>query len=95
MCSKKLLFELKEIGNVFQRCSLLRNEMIHFVTSVHSYIMVEVLESSWSTFRKRLSKVSDLDELIACHEEFQAGIIERALLSPRHEAIFKQLRKLF
>ena len=41
--------------------------MIHFVTSVHSYIMVEVLESAWSTFMQKLNKVSDLDELIACH----------------------------
>lgn len=38
--------------------------MSHFVTNVHNYILVEVLESAWTVFLNKLRTVADLDSLI-------------------------------
>ena len=38
--------------------------MAHFVNNIHNYIMVEVLESSWSIYEKNMKQVKNLDELI-------------------------------
>jgi hypothetical protein len=35
--------------------------MLHFVSTIHNYIMVEVLESSWKLFLDELHQVGDLD----------------------------------
>ena len=50
--------------NVFHQTNLCHHEMLHFVSTIHNYIMVEVLESSWKVFLDDLKLVKDLDELI-------------------------------
>jgi gamma-tubulin complex component 3 len=42
--------KLKGLQNVFHRFNLCHHEMLHFVSTIHNYIMVEVLESSWKVF---------------------------------------------
>ena len=68
---------------MFHKCHLLRSEMIHFVTNLHSYIMFEVLETSWHKLVKDLKAATDLDELIKGHEDYISAIKEnvRALQS--------------
>lgn len=41
---------LKKMRGNFHKFSLHRHEMFHFVTNIHNYIMVEVLESGWKVF---------------------------------------------
>jgi gamma-tubulin complex component 3 len=48
----------------FHRFNLAHHEMSHFVTNVHNYILVEVLESAWTVFLNKLRTVADLDSLI-------------------------------
>jgi len=51
------------------------------VSNFHNYILVEVLESSWSVFLKELHKAKDLDEIIALQRKFVSDILDKALLS--------------
>ena len=46
------------------------NEMSHFVTNIHNYILVEVLESAWTVFLNGLHQVEDLDSLIILQKKF-------------------------
>jgi hypothetical protein len=48
----------------FQRFNLAHHEMQHFVSNVHNYILVEVLESSWTVFLADTRQAKDLDTLI-------------------------------
>jgi gamma-tubulin complex component 3 len=50
MTSKFQLSSLRDIREDLHRCNLLRHEMVHFITNIHNYLMVEVLESSWKVF---------------------------------------------
>jgi len=57
--------------------------MAHFVTNVHNYILVEVLESAWSEYKQRVSQAKDLDELIVIERQFVSDILDRSLLSDK------------
>ena len=48
----------------FHRFNLAHHEMAHFVSNIHNYILVEVLESAWTVFLDGLHQVADLDSLI-------------------------------
>lgn len=49
---------------------LLGHEMIHFLSIFFNYIMVEVIESSWSNFIDGLITATSLDDLINLHYKF-------------------------
>ena len=55
--------------------------MAHFVSNIHNYILVEVLQSAWTVFLDGLHEVGDLDSLIILQKKFVSDIIDKALLS--------------
>ncbi len=62
-------------------CTLLRHEMIHFITNLSSYMQVEVLESAWKTFTDELNVAENLDEIRIIQDKFIEEILDKALLS--------------
>lgn len=68
--------------------------MFHFVSNIHNYIMVEVLESGWKVFSDQIETAKDLDELIKYHQQFLDSILDKALLSPRYDEHMKQLKMI-
>ena len=68
--------------------------MQHFLTNIYSYILVEVLESSWTMFISEMNKAKDLDKLIIIQKKFIGDIIDRALLSDGHRELYKHLQRL-
>jgi gamma-tubulin complex component 3 len=78
----------------FHRFNLAHHEMSHFVTNVHNYILVEVLESAWTVFLTKLRAVADLDELIILQKKFVRDILDKALLSDQQRELYKLLQKL-
>lgn len=80
---------------MFHRFNLYHHEMLHFVQTIHNYIMVEVLESSWKVFQDRLhSDVQDLDGLIEVQRRFVDSILDKALLNEKNNALSRQLLKV-
>jgi gamma-tubulin complex component 3 len=55
---------IKGMKDNFHRFNLCHHEMLHFVSNIHNYIMVEVLESAWKMYMDEIKTVADLDELI-------------------------------
>lgn len=68
--------------------------MAHFVSNIHNYILVEVLESAWTVFLDGLRSVRDLDSLIILQKKFVSDIIDKALLSDQQKDLYKLLQKL-
>jgi len=77
------------------KCNLLRNEMNHFVGNLFNYLMVEVVEGAWTTFMEEVQQAKDLDEMIGYHEKFVTSILEKGLLTPKNEKLYKQMVKMF
>merc|ERR1719199_1666796 len=77
------------------KCTMLRNEMHHFVQNIHSYVMCEVIETSWAKLQAGWQACTDLDQVIVEHQRYLACIEEGAFLSPRAESILTALNALF
>lgn len=73
--------QLPGMKNRFHRFYLAHQEMSHFVSNVHNYIMVEVLESAWKIYYDELMQVGSLDELIVVQDRYSKSILNKALQS--------------
>lgn len=78
----------------FHKFNLCHHEMVHFVSNIHNYIMVEVLESSWKIFIDDMKQAEDLDQLIEFQKKFVTSILEKALLSEKSYNLYKLLHKI-
>lgn len=68
--------------------------MAHFVTNIHNYIMVEVLESCWKIYEDELQTVKNLDDLIEVQKKYSLSILHKALLSDEQKDLNRLLKKL-
>ncbi len=66
-----------------------------FVSNLHNYLMVEVLEASWKKFLDSIEKARDMDEIMEMHSQMVSQILQKSLLTPNHSGIFKHLNKIF
>ncbi len=78
----------------FHRFNLAHHEMAHFVSNIHNYILVEVLQSAWTVFLDGLHQVGDLDSLIILQKKFVSDIIDKALLSDQQKELYKLLQRI-
>uniref|UniRef100_M4ANQ7 Gamma-tubulin complex component n=1 Tax=Xiphophorus maculatus TaxID=8083 RepID=M4ANQ7_XIPMA len=73
--------KLKEpISQQIHRMCLLRVKLMHFVNSLHNYIMTRILHSTGLEFQHQVQEAKDLDQLIKIHYRYLATIHDRCLL---------------
>ncbi len=94
MAHKNRFSKIKGMQRHFHKYALVTHEMNHFVSNIHNYIMVEVLEASWKILQDEMGVAKDLDELIACQQKFVQSILDKALLSSKHDELKSLLIKL-
>ncbi|KAM4574151.1 gamma-tubulin complex component 5 [Fundulus diaphanus] len=82
-------------GQQIHRMCLLRVKLMHFVNSLHNYIMTRILHSTGLEFQHQVQEAKDLDQLIKIHYRYLATIHDRCLLREKvsfvKEAIMKVL----
>jgi len=84
-----------ELRQTLHKCNCLRNEMHHFIQNIHSYVMCEVLETSWAKLQAGWHSCTDLDEVIREHQRYLSCIEEGAFLAPKTQSILTTLLALF
>ena len=85
---------MRDARSHLHRAQLLRHEISHFVTTLLSYLMVEVIEAAWKKLSDSLQQAEDLDALMTLLRKFVEGIQERAFLTGKMDNIYRQLLKL-
>ena len=70
-------------------------EIIHFITSLHNYFVLEVLETQYKKLIYDLSKVNNLDELISKHKYFIDNVKKQCLLDEESIIINKKINNIF
>jgi len=68
------------LSHLVHRSHLVRAEMVHFLATLRSYVMFEVLETSWEQFKVDLDRVSSLGELLEAHETFLKSVVLKAMI---------------
>eukprot|EP00943_MAST-04B_sp_MAST-4B-sp1_P002977 g2977.t1 len=89
--SRHMLGSLPQLSTWVRSLHLLRNEMHRFMESLQSYLLFEVLETSWEGLRESMNMAVNLDEVIRAHEEYQRRMIKVALLGPELKGLRKGL----
>uniref|UniRef100_A0AAY5K512 Gamma-tubulin complex component n=1 Tax=Esox lucius TaxID=8010 RepID=A0AAY5K512_ESOLU len=83
------------IDQQIHRMFLLRVKLMHFVNSLHNYIMTRILHSTGLEFQHQVQEAKDLDQLIKIHYRYLSTIHDRCLLREKvsfvKEAIMKVL----
>ncbi|PIO26826.1 hypothetical protein AB205_0030590 [Aquarana catesbeiana] len=62
------------------RMFLLRVKLMHFVNSLHNYMMTRILHSTGLEFQHQVEEAKDLDQLIKIHYRYLSTIHDRCLL---------------
>ncbi|XP_008831874.1 gamma-tubulin complex component 5 isoform X5 [Nannospalax galili] len=85
----------ESIRQQIHRMFLLRVKLMHFVNSLHNYIMTRILHSTGLEFQHQVEEAKDLDQLIKIHYRYLSTIHDRCLLREKvsfvKEAIMKVL----
>ncbi|KAG7276307.1 hypothetical protein CRUP_015630 [Coryphaenoides rupestris] len=83
------------IKQQIHRMCLLRVKLMHFVNSLHNYIVTRILHSTGLEFQHQVQEAKDLDQLIKVHYRYLSTIHDRCLLREKvsfvKEAIMKVL----
>jgi gamma-tubulin complex component 3 len=72
---------IPELGSVMHRIHILRNQMTHFTSNLHNYMMFEVLENSWTEFQTECNQAQNLDHIIGSHFQYLDQISRKTLIS--------------
>lgn len=83
------------IRRYVHRALLFNQQIIHFVSTIHNYITLEVLETHTKRLKIKLKSVSCLDDLIKYHNEFVVNVIEQSLLNDDNVIVYKTILQVF
>ena len=70
-------------------------EIVHFITNLHSYFSLEVLETQFKKLKLDLSEIADLNDLIKKHKIFVENIKKQCFLDDENKAIIIKISEIF
>jgi len=65
---------------LLRKISISRQNMIHLVVNLKSYLMFEVVEGGWQKLQLEIESATTLDEVIEAHDLYIDGIVRKSLL---------------
>ncbi len=83
------------IKNIIKISIHFNQEIIHFISNLHNYWALEVLETQYKKLINELPKVNNLDELIMKHRRFVDNIKNQCLLDEENVTINKKITNIF
>ena len=67
------------LKKLIQTSIIFNQEIVHFITNLHNYFALEVLETQYKKLKSDLSKIKNLDELINIHKTFVENIKKQCI----------------
>ena len=83
------------IKNAMKISIKFNQEIIHFLSNLHNFLSLEVLENQYKNLITEIAKVSDLNELIKKHKNFVSNIKKQCLLDEENVTINKKIIAIF
>ena len=84
----------KELHGIFHYVYLLRTAMSHFLTNLHSYLMVTI-EATWNKFWEDIDAARTFDDILKKHREFQEQILDITLSTARDKNLQTSIANIF
>ena len=70
-------------------------EIVHFITNLHNYLALKVLEAQYKKLLEEIPKVNNLNELIVKHRNFVDMVKKQCLLDEQNIGINKKIVNIF
>ncbi|XP_015599336.1 gamma-tubulin complex component 2 isoform X2 [Cephus cinctus] len=70
-----------EAAMAYRQAFSLRQRMLDCVQHLEYYMMVEVIEPNWLTFINKMSKVSNVDDVLSVHQDLQDSCLKECMLT--------------
>jgi len=82
------------LDRVLHACALVRADMTSLVSTLSSYLGLEVLAHAASVLESDVACARGLDDLVSAHERYLAALLDRTFLSPRTAPVAAPLARL-
>ncbi|KAG7187912.1 hypothetical protein KM043_013877 [Ampulex compressa] len=69
-----------QVAMSYRQAFSLRQRMLDCVQHLEYYMMVEVVEPNWLTFITKMSKVSNVDDVLSVHQDLQDSYLKECML---------------
>ncbi len=93
--SHSLRNRFEHLRPYIQKSMLFNRQIIHFVTNLHNYIALEVLETEYKKIIEKIPQITKLDSLIELHKKFVESVIEQSLLNFESNFLYKKILQIF
>ena len=93
--SHELKGKFENLRPHIHKSMLFNHKIIHFVSTLHNYLTLEVLETQYKRLVEKLNNIEYLDDLIQIHKNFVDSVIEQSLLNPDNSSIYKKILEIF
>ena len=87
--------EFDKIRPYINKTMLFNQQVIHFISTFHNYITLEVLETQTKKLHLKLKQAKNVNEIISIHNTFVEKIIEQCLLNSDNSIIYKNIINIF
>lgn len=77
------------------RALLFNQQIIHFVSTLHNYITLEVLENHTKKLKLKIRGAKSLDEVIKYHNEFIKDVSEQSLMTEEYNLVYTNIIQVF
>ncbi|KAG8035211.1 hypothetical protein G9C98_001701 [Cotesia typhae] len=65
----------------YRQAFSLRHRMLDCIQHLEYYMMVEVIEPNWQTFINKMSKVTNVDDVLTVHQDLQDSYLKECMLT--------------
>lgn len=70
-----------QVAMSYRQAFSLRQRMLDCIQHLAYYMMVEVIEPNWLTFLNKMSKVSNVDDVLSVHQDLQDSYLKECMLT--------------
>ncbi|XP_033216784.1 gamma-tubulin complex component 2 isoform X3 [Belonocnema kinseyi] len=71
----------QEAAMAYRQAFSLRQRMLDCIQHLEYYMMVEVIEPNWHLFLNKMSKVSNVDDVLSVHQDLQDSCLRECMLT--------------
>ncbi|XP_029460411.1 gamma-tubulin complex component 5 isoform X2 [Rhinatrema bivittatum] len=90
----QFVLQKEPVRQQIHRMFLLRVKLMHFVNSLHNYMMTRILHSTGLEFQHQVEEAKDLDQLIKIHYRYLSTIHDRCLLREKVSSVKEAIMKV-
>ena len=74
---------------------IFNQEIVHFITNLHNYFSLEVLETQYKKIKSDLSQIKNMNDLIKIHKLFVENIKKQCLLDDDNRTLIVKISEIF